>query len=101
MFKKLFPWNWFKTVCLAETNKAFAEKKLNPITALGEFIWFFGLLLLMATIGAGFSQEDFWKPNHVKNNPCPYNLITASCPAEDLFASNLSFDPPTTTGLFC
>jgi hypothetical protein len=28
----------------------------------------------MATIGAGFSQEDFWKPNHVKNNPCPYNL---------------------------
>jgi hypothetical protein len=73
MFQKLFPWTWFETVCFAETNKAFADQALTPIS-LGEFIRFFGLILLMATVGAGFSQENFWQPYDEKTNPCPYNL---------------------------
>ncbi|KAL7502075.1 hypothetical protein ACHAXN_000162, partial [Cyclotella atomus] len=61
------------TSVLNETNKAFADQRLNPIT-LGELIRLLGLVLLMAAVGAGFSQEDFWKPYHIKTNPCPYNL---------------------------
>ena len=72
MFKRLFPWTWFETSVLNETNKAFAHQRLNHIT-LGELIRFLGLVLLMATVGAGFSQEDFWKPYHIKTNPCPFN----------------------------
>ncbi|KAL7502726.1 hypothetical protein ACHAXN_000633, partial [Cyclotella atomus] len=73
MFWRLFPYKWFRDVCFAKTQQAMIDEKLKPIS-LGEFIRFFGLILLMATVGAGFSQESFWQPYHERTNPCPYNL---------------------------
>ena len=73
MFKKLFPWNWFHATCFMKTNEALTDQNLKPIT-LGEFIRFFGLILLINT-GAGFKQDDFWSPYDEKKNPSvPYNL---------------------------
>ncbi|KAL3772322.1 hypothetical protein ACHAWO_004354 [Cyclotella atomus] len=67
-------------------------------TIWGNSFAFFGLILLMATVGAGFSQESFWQPYHERAPTHAPTISTATCPELALNASNRSFDSPTRNG---
>lgn len=71
IFFKFFPFKWLIDVLLVETNK-----NLSRELTMGELIRYLGLRLSMASVGRGFSTNNFFstEPFHPVHNPCPYNF---------------------------
>jgi hypothetical protein len=71
IFFKFFPFKWLKDVLLVKTNK-----NLSQELTMRELIRYLGLRLSMASVGGGFSTNEFFstEPFHPVNNTWPYNF---------------------------
>ena len=93
MFLKMIMLDWLKDVLIVQTNKSLEAEKKRKVS-FGEILWYFGLWILMSTVGSGFSMEDLFvsKMYYERTNPYPYNLrkyMQLSCFQE--ITANLRF----------